>query len=984
MSRDPRPQRTLTVAEAGALGARVLDEVEKAVVGKREPLTLVLAARARQGTRAARGLPGAGQDPGRPVASPRRWAWTSPAPSSPPTCCPADLTGSFLYDQREREFEFRPGPLFTGLLLADEINRTPAEDPVRAARGDAGAPGHRRGRRPSRCPRPSTCSPPRTRSSTRAPTRCPRPSSTGSCCGSASATPTPTRSTTCSAAGWPGSRRRSRCDRVTDAAGAARRCRPRSRRSPSTRASAGTASTLAARHPRAPATCSIGRLAPRVARPGAVPPARSRVLRGRDYVIPEDVKAVARAGARPPDHRPARAVDDRRRRGSPRRGRRARRGAHRPPRSSAGRRPVSALAPDRGPGPRPGRRRGRPGAGGRSSATRCLVVLVAPLALLGGAGPVHRPTRRARPWRPAGAPPCCTRARAPPARLERHRGRPTPSRSPGCSPGRRTSRCGPPTGMVATLLPADRPGRRRSRSARAAGGAARLGRGTGRADHPVGGLPLGPGPAARAADDRCLPATAPVRLAGRGPAAARTGRRAPVAPRRRRHRVRRDPAVPRRGPAAPDQLAGLAAHRRPARRRAPWPRRTPACCSCVDALADLGRSGGRRRRRRARLDVTVRAAAALAEHHIRGRRPGRAARRRRRRRVRRLRPGQPAPAPAASARWRGSAAGDAPGPDRRGGCRSRATAGTVVMRALADAARGDRRRGGAAQPPRAAGARGRHAAPDVRPGARPRARRPGGAGLAWRMRRTERDLLLERLAAHRLPGRAVARARAPSTRCCTGSRGGPSCPGCGPDDPAVGPRPTWAPAPGDRAAAARWSRCSPAAPPAGGRRRGSSARGRSCCRPGSRSLPESSVGSAAFAGGAALVGDWACATGCTRPRWSPPRPLVAAHVAAVLAAYGPGRAAARTPALVRLWVRAGAARRCSPRRWRWRVVAGRCGRPRSRPLRLGVRRGRRAWWPVLAGARLLPGSGRGRSEPRPRGVRRAGAGAASSRSRAAG
>src|SRR5690242_15646406 len=42
-----------------------------------------------------------------------------------PDLLPADLTGSFLYDQRAGTFEFRRGPLFTGLLLADEINRTP-------------------------------------------------------------------------------------------------------------------------------------------------------------------------------------------------------------------------------------------------------------------------------------------------------------------------------------------------------------------------------------------------------------------------------------------------------------------------------------------------------------------------------------------------------------------------------------------------------------------------------------------------------------------------------------------------------------------------------------------------------------------------------------------------------------------------------------------------------------------------------------------
>ncbi len=42
-----------------------------------------------------------------------------------PDLLPADLTGSFIYDQSRGEFAFRQGPLFTGLLLADEINRTP-------------------------------------------------------------------------------------------------------------------------------------------------------------------------------------------------------------------------------------------------------------------------------------------------------------------------------------------------------------------------------------------------------------------------------------------------------------------------------------------------------------------------------------------------------------------------------------------------------------------------------------------------------------------------------------------------------------------------------------------------------------------------------------------------------------------------------------------------------------------------------------------
>jgi MoxR-like ATPase len=42
-----------------------------------------------------------------------------------PDLMPSDVTGSSIFNQRESEFEFRPGPIFTNLLLADEINRAP-------------------------------------------------------------------------------------------------------------------------------------------------------------------------------------------------------------------------------------------------------------------------------------------------------------------------------------------------------------------------------------------------------------------------------------------------------------------------------------------------------------------------------------------------------------------------------------------------------------------------------------------------------------------------------------------------------------------------------------------------------------------------------------------------------------------------------------------------------------------------------------------
>ncbi len=114
----------LTTTDAADLAARVLTEVERAVVGKREALTQVLAAVLAKGHVLLEDYPGLGKTlAARSFAQAlgldfRRAQFT-------PDLLPADLTGSFVYDQREAHFEFRRGPLFTGLLLADEINRTP-------------------------------------------------------------------------------------------------------------------------------------------------------------------------------------------------------------------------------------------------------------------------------------------------------------------------------------------------------------------------------------------------------------------------------------------------------------------------------------------------------------------------------------------------------------------------------------------------------------------------------------------------------------------------------------------------------------------------------------------------------------------------------------------------------------------------------------------------------------------------------------------
>ena len=114
----------LSLQEVSRRAAEVLDRVEQAVVGKRESLTLVLTSILSGGHVLLEDFPGLGK-----TLAARSFAQTLGLDFTraqfTPDLLPSDLTGSFVFDQKQAEFVFRPGPLFTGLLLADEINRTP-------------------------------------------------------------------------------------------------------------------------------------------------------------------------------------------------------------------------------------------------------------------------------------------------------------------------------------------------------------------------------------------------------------------------------------------------------------------------------------------------------------------------------------------------------------------------------------------------------------------------------------------------------------------------------------------------------------------------------------------------------------------------------------------------------------------------------------------------------------------------------------------
>jgi MoxR-like ATPase len=114
----------VTMADTVAACRTILDEVERAIVGKRDVLELVLLGILADGHVLLEDVPGLGKTiMARSFATVlgldfRRVQFT-------PDLLPADVTGANIYNQRDAVFEFRAGPIFTNLLLADEINRTP-------------------------------------------------------------------------------------------------------------------------------------------------------------------------------------------------------------------------------------------------------------------------------------------------------------------------------------------------------------------------------------------------------------------------------------------------------------------------------------------------------------------------------------------------------------------------------------------------------------------------------------------------------------------------------------------------------------------------------------------------------------------------------------------------------------------------------------------------------------------------------------------
>ncbi|HUS15322.1 MAG TPA: MoxR family ATPase, partial [Chloroflexia bacterium] len=110
------------MARVRDLAARVRANIQRVIIGKPEVIDRVLAALLCEGHVLLEDVPGLGKTVlARSLA--QSLAATFSRIQFTPDLLPSDVTGLSIYNQQQQAFEFRPGPVFTQVLLADEINR---------------------------------------------------------------------------------------------------------------------------------------------------------------------------------------------------------------------------------------------------------------------------------------------------------------------------------------------------------------------------------------------------------------------------------------------------------------------------------------------------------------------------------------------------------------------------------------------------------------------------------------------------------------------------------------------------------------------------------------------------------------------------------------------------------------------------------------------------------------------------------------------
>ncbi len=112
----------LSISQTEELGSRILTNLERVIFGKRSVLELVIIGLFSDGHILIEDIPGVGK-----TIMARSLAISTGCDFNriqfTPDLLPSDITGVSIYDQKKNAFEFRPGPVFTQVLLADEINR---------------------------------------------------------------------------------------------------------------------------------------------------------------------------------------------------------------------------------------------------------------------------------------------------------------------------------------------------------------------------------------------------------------------------------------------------------------------------------------------------------------------------------------------------------------------------------------------------------------------------------------------------------------------------------------------------------------------------------------------------------------------------------------------------------------------------------------------------------------------------------------------